>query len=160
MANSTHGNSPTRARKGNWQRLFLSTLGQSANVSLACEVAHIDRSTAYKERSRNPVFRDEWDGAMDDAIDALEAEAWRRAKDGVEKPVFQGGKQVGAIREYSDTLMVTLLKAHRPEKYRENFKVETTSTASNGAITAPTDLVAYVHSALPGFLAAIHKPGA
>jgi hypothetical protein len=48
----------------------------------------------------------------------LEDEAVRRAYEGVERPVFQGGKQVGVVREYSDTLLIFLLKALRPEKYR------------------------------------------
>ena len=97
---------------------------------------------------------------MESAVDDLEAEAWRRAKEGVEKPVFQGGKQVGVIREYSDTLMATLLKAHRPEKYRENFKIETppSETSNNGIITDPMDLVLEIRNRLPGFLAALPKP--
>jgi len=28
------------------------------------------------------------------------------------------------VQEYSDGLMVTLLKAHRPQKYRENMEVK------------------------------------
>jgi len=30
------------------------------------------------------------------------------------------------IREYSDNLMIFLLKAHNPERFRENAKVELT----------------------------------
>jgi hypothetical protein len=59
------------------------------------------------------------DEATDEACDVLEAEAWRRAVDGVDRPIFQRGEQVGVERVYSDNLMVQLLKAHRPEKYRE-----------------------------------------
>jgi hypothetical protein len=40
--------------------------------------------------------------------------------EGVDKPVYQGGVLVGYVREYSDQLLVTLLKAHRPEKFRDN----------------------------------------
>ncbi|WP_156173923.1 terminase [Cupriavidus basilensis] len=35
-----------------------------------------------------------------------------------------GNHKVAAVREYSDTLAIFLLKAHDPEKYRENSKVE------------------------------------
>lgn len=142
------------------QGRFLTVLGQSANVSLACEAARIDRSTAYKERSRNPDFSAQWKQAIESAVDDLEAEAWRRAKEGVEKPIFQGGKQVGAIKEYSDALTIALLKAHRPEKYRENFKTEAapSETSNNGAITDPMDLVLEIRNRLPGFLAALPKP--
>jgi hypothetical protein len=37
-----------------------------------------------------------------------------------------GKAQVQTIRKYSDTLAIFLLKAHDPEKYRENSKVELT----------------------------------
>ncbi len=49
----------------------------------------------------------------------LEDEAIRRARDGVTIPVFYAGKEVGAIRRPSDTLLMFLLRAHRPERYRE-----------------------------------------
>lgn len=35
-----------------------------------------------------------------------------------------GNHKVAAIREYSDTLAIFLLKAHNPNKYRENSKLE------------------------------------
>ncbi|MBX6773030.1 MAG: hypothetical protein IRY83_14975 [Chloroflexi bacterium] len=56
-------------------------------------------------------------------MDALEAEAWRRAVDGVERPVYQNGQRVGAVREYSDTLLIFLLKGGRPQKYRERYEL-------------------------------------
>ncbi|MDP2936788.1 MAG: hypothetical protein Q8O86_09895 [Dehalococcoidia bacterium] len=43
---------------------------------------------------------------------------------GTEKPVFQGGQQVGVVREYSDVLLIFLLKGARPEKYRDNLKAD------------------------------------
>jgi hypothetical protein len=53
----------------------------------------------------------------------LEDEAVRRAYEGVEKPVCQMGKEVGVIREYSDTMLIFLLKGLRPAKYRERYDV-------------------------------------
>ncbi len=49
---------------------------------------------------------------------------------GTEKPVFGsmgqglGSGEVGRIREYSDTLLIFLLKAAQPEKYRETTRTE------------------------------------
>ena len=54
----------------------------------------------------------------------LEPEAIRRAVEGVEKPVYQGGELVGYVREYSDTLLIFLLKGGKPHKYRENIKID------------------------------------
>lgn len=38
----------------------------------------------------------------------------------------RGEHKVAAVRKYSDTLAIFLLKAHAPEKYRENSKIELT----------------------------------
>lgn len=48
----------------------------------------------------------------------------------------QGNHKVAAVREYSDTLAIFLLKAHAPEKYRENSKVELSGSL---AVTSMTD---------------------
>ena len=45
---------------------------------------------------------------------------------GVDEPVFYQGAQCGAVRKYSDTLLIFMLKARRPEKYRERANVELT----------------------------------
>lgn len=46
----------------------------------------------------------------------------------IQEPVLdsQGNHKVAAVRKYSDTLAIFLLKAHNPDKYRENSKVELT----------------------------------
>lgn len=58
----------------------------------------------------------------------MEAEAWRRGKTGVLKPVYQGGKKVGSVREYSDTLLIFMLKGTRPEKYRDRQQIDVTAS--------------------------------
>src|SRR5690606_10953200 len=98
---------------------FLAELARMANVSAAAKKAGVPRSTAYDWYKADEAFAAGWDDAVEVAVDSLEKEAWRRARDGVLKPVYQKGEKVGQVREYSDQLMVTLLKAHRPEKYRE-----------------------------------------
>lgn len=57
--------------------------------------------------------------AIEMGTDALEDTALKRARFGVDKPVFYQGEVVGSIREYSDTLLIFLLKARRPEKFTE-----------------------------------------
>ena len=49
-------------------------------------------------------------GARGGHCDALEAEARRRAVEGVRKPVFYQGVICGWVGEYSDTLLIFLLK--------------------------------------------------
>ncbi len=62
-----------------------------------------------------------------EACDALASEARRRAVEGVLKPVYYKGKLVGFIREYSDTLLMFLMKAAMPEKYRDNVRAKSTT---------------------------------
>lgn len=89
----------------------------------ACRKAKIGRTTAYKVRDDDADFAAAWDIALEDAADMMEEEVHRRAVEGVLRPVYQGGKKVGSVREYSDTLLIFRLKAVRPEKYRERTEV-------------------------------------
>lgn len=103
---------------------FLETLRDTANVSAAARAASVNRRTVYSWRDENPDFAADWDEALEEATDALEAEARRRALDGVAKAVFYQGEECGTVQEYSDTLMTLLLKAHRPDKYKERSSNE------------------------------------
>jgi len=40
-----------------------------------------------------------------------------RAVKGTKKPVFRGGEVVGHTTEFSDSMLMQLLKARKPEKY-------------------------------------------
>lgn len=103
---------------------FFAALAETGSVSKACDAVAISRRTAYNWRVDDPAFAAGWDKAMKAAVLKMEDEAHRRAFDGVDKPVFYQGVECGTVREYSDTLTIFLLKAHNPEKYRENSKVE------------------------------------
>jgi hypothetical protein len=104
---------------------FIAALAATANVSGACALVGMSRSRAYGLRGEDPAFARSWDEAEQVAADALEAEARRRALEGVPRPLVSAGKLVrddaGAvvyIREYSDRLLELLLRAHRPGKFR------------------------------------------
>lgn len=100
---------------------FLSGLRLGASVSLAARNAGIPRQTVYEWRDQSEQFRKDWDDAVEEGTDGLEDAARTRAQDGVDEPVFYQGEVCGAVRKYSDTLMIFLLKARRPEKFRDNF---------------------------------------
>lgn len=112
----------------NWRARFLEVLASTSNVTASAQAAGVDRTTAYKARKAKgrtaERFREAWDEAMDAAKDRLLAEAWRRAVSGTERPVFQGGKHVGSVKEYSDRLLETLLRAHMPEMFSERYRLE------------------------------------
>ncbi len=104
--------------------LFLEALARYGNVSAAAITAGFSRDNAYDFRARDRTFASAWDDALQQAADVLESEARRRAADGWDEPVFYQGVEMGLVRKYSDTLLIFLLKGARPEKFRDNVKVE------------------------------------
>ena len=79
-------------------------------------------------RKEDPVFAAAWDEAEEKAADVLEAEARRRAVLGVPKPlgkvVRDDDGQPIAIRRYSDTLLLALLRAHRPPRRERSIRFQ------------------------------------
>jgi hypothetical protein len=106
------------------RKVFITNLRMSGNVTEACRNAFVARCIAYTWRDELPEFRKAWDEAMDEATDALEREARRRAIEGWEEPVFGEKGEKGRIRRYSDKMLEILLKGHRPERFREHTTVE------------------------------------
>jgi len=104
-----------------WRPKFLEALRNSANVRASCQAAGIARVTAYHHRALYPNFAEEWDEALEEACDALEAVARDRA-----------------IRGRSDFLLYKLLQAHRPEKYRQQplAIAQATAVSDAGAVAA------------------------
>lgn len=70
---------------------------------------------------RDPLFAQAFTAAKISFAESLEQEAHRRAVIGVRKPVYYKGEEVGATQEFSDQLLITLLKANLPDKYRERI---------------------------------------
>lgn len=103
---------------------FLIALEETANVTQACKKAKLPRRSAYEWRDAAPEFAAAWDAALDRGTDALEDEAVRRASEGTLKPVFYKGGKCGSIREYSDTLLMFMLKGRRPEKFKDRQETE------------------------------------
>jgi len=102
---------------------FLTAFRELASISAAARSTKIARSEHYRWMREDEDYAAQFGESQEVAADALEDEAVRRAKEGTQRPVFQGGKLVGKIREYSDTLLIFLLKAARPKKYRDKFIV-------------------------------------
>jgi len=128
-----------------WRPRFVEVLSNSANVRAACRAAGIDRKTAYRHRARNAAFAQEWDAALKEAAEILEAVAWQRAK------------------EKSDVLLIFLLKALMPEKYRETSVLQHTG-AHGGPIQhesrTVSELDREISRLLAGFDPAEEKPAA
>jgi hypothetical protein len=87
-------------------------------LTAGAKAAKVSTNTVYLWREDGEFCVREQQ-AKESFADQLEQEAVRRAWHGNLKPVYQAGIRVGFIREYSDTLLIFLLKANRPDKYRE-----------------------------------------
>jgi hypothetical protein len=98
---------------------FLQAYTTTCSIPRAAELAAIDRGSHYNWLKVDVDYKAQFEAAKEQAIQALEDEAVRRAYLGVEKPVTVAGKRE-IIREYSDTLLIFLLKSARSQKYRDN----------------------------------------
>ena len=109
--------------KRDWKPAFIEALRATGNVTHAAQYAGRSQNQAYHVRRHSEHFAAQWDEALGEGTDLLEAEARRRAFTGIDKPVYYKGEVVGSIKEYSDRLLMFLLKAHDP-KFRDGVKVE------------------------------------
>lgn len=120
---------------------FLETLSRTGNPSAACQASHLTRRFINRMRENDPVFARDYDEAMEEATDLLEAEAWRRALEGVPQPLVKAGQPVldadGTaiiVRRYSDPLLVMLLRGCKPDKFQRRMGSATAASDSNSSI--------------------------
>lgn len=125
-----------RTQKKDWKPQFLTALESTGMVMEACKAVGVGRSTVYEARQRDEDFACAWADVDEALVERMEREAHRRAVHGVHRDVFYKGDVVGEERHYSDTLLIFLLKAKRPEVYRDNVKVEHSGTVTFADLAA------------------------
>ena len=112
------------------QKAFLDAYSQRANITAACGVAGIKRATVFVWRERDEQFALAYREADLIATERLENEAWRRATEGTryKKALLWHGEVIGYDEkiEYSDALLIMLLKARKPDVYRDKLDVAIT----------------------------------
>jgi len=91
-------------------------------IEQACKRAGYSRAVNQYWLKNDEAYAADFAEAKAARVEVLEDEAYRRAKTGTEKPVFYLGRECGRIAEHSDTLLIFLLKAANPAKYRDNFR--------------------------------------
>lgn len=114
---------PTRARRNGWtpqrQQDFITALAETGCVAEAARSVGLSPRSAYQLRARPDagIFRQAWDIALDYAIRNLTDAALGRAINGVARPVFYKGEQVGERRYYDERLTQFLLRYRDPVRY-------------------------------------------
>jgi hypothetical protein len=117
---------------------FLETLSETGNITKSAELVGVSRIALYKLKDRDEEFAEAWEEARKLAADALEDEAWRRGKEGIQKPLSYQGQLTGDIvQEYSDTLLIFLLKGNKPEKFKDRMSHDGNIKTENTVIYLP-----------------------
>jgi hypothetical protein len=130
------------------QAAFLAAYSQCCNLTEAARIAKTSRSQHYDWMDADESYPAAFALAHEEGCELLEFEARRRAMEGTEEPVIHQGVAMWdpkrdksgnfvkdkdgkivyerplTVRRFSDTLLIFLLKAARPEKYRDNFRGE------------------------------------
>jgi hypothetical protein len=114
------------------QEKFLDALYEMGTIERAATVIKIARKTVYNWIHADKAFASKMEKLLPQAkqnyLGVLEQEAHRRAVEGIDKPVYYKGDLVDTVKEYSDTLLIVLLKGNAPEKYRDRQEI----TGANG----------------------------
>lgn len=131
------------------QGVFLEGLAAGMTVDDAAIGANSSRSQVYRWRKAHPDFAALWSEAYTIGASALEAAAQKRAVDGTRRPVFHQGEVCGHTTEYSDVLLMFLLKARDPERFCDRTRTakiereiaEALAKSASNATTTAADIV-------------------
>lgn len=112
-------------RKDGWtpgrQRQFIEALADCGSVDQAARVVGMTKQACYQLRRApgSEGFCNAWTAAIDTASKKLIDEAFERAIVGTDEPVFdRDGRRVGRRLRQSDRMLMFLLRAYMPERFR------------------------------------------
>lgn len=110
-------------RKNAWRKAFLEAFRITGIITTAAKAVGVSRAAVEQASRRDPEFKTAMQAAAEEAADNLEAVAIGRAT---------------ASKSPSDLLLMFMLKSRRPEKFRDNYRMEM-SGPNGGAIPIYTD---------------------
>lgn len=121
---------------------YLAALEVTGEHQAASDFVGIDSRTARTRRTKDKDFQADCEIALERHRNTITAEVRRRAVEGWNEPVYQGGKLVGYKHVASDRMMEMHAKRHVPE-YRDKFGVEHSGDVgiTTGVLVIPTALV-------------------
>jgi len=74
---------------GGWQERFLEALRNGHTITYAARYAGVKRRTVYNHREKSPKFAEAWNDALQEGLDNLLEECYRRALDSTDKASAQ-----------------------------------------------------------------------
>jgi hypothetical protein len=98
---------------------FIETLAATKCVDEACRRVGMSDTSAYELRNRpcGHAFAKAWDIALEYQLDRVEQGAVERSINGVARPIFYKGEQVGEWRHHDERLTMFLLRSRRAARY-------------------------------------------
>jgi hypothetical protein len=113
---------------------FLEVLAEYGSVSRAAKGAGVSRSKVHRWLEDDEVFGFAYNQSLAAATEGLEEVARERAVRGarIERQIWRAGRLIETVVEYrpSDTALITLLKAQKPDVYRERVDQNVTGEVS------------------------------
>lgn len=112
-----------RPRHDGWtaekQVHFIETLAATKCIDEACRRVGMSDTSAYELRNRpcGAAFARAWDIALEYKLDRVEDGAIERSINGVARPIFYKGQQVGEWRYHDERLTMFLLHSRRAAHY-------------------------------------------
>jgi hypothetical protein len=148
------GGPMTPAQRKEAKALFLESLKQDPNVSLACDQANIARKTAYQWRELDETFADNWESAIERTKDVARSSIYQRGVLGWDEPVVAQGRVAMdehdnrlLIHKWSDSLAALYAKANLPE-YKEKQTIDLNAQITTMADNAKDELLADLAAAV------------
>jgi hypothetical protein len=99
------------------QRAFLTAYVRTIGLHSAMRLSGVERHDHYYWLKHDARYRETFEEAQQMIADLIEDEVLRRAAQGNDTPVVYRGEITGWYKSYSDRLMLSVLKAIRPERY-------------------------------------------
>ena len=103
------------------QQAFIGVLADTGSVTQAAREVNMSATSCYRLRraADGAAFAAAWDAAVQTASLRLVDLAFDRAINGSPEPVFdREGNRVGQRVRFNDRLLMFLLRAHQPDRYR------------------------------------------
>ncbi len=162
---------------------MLAALSVSSNVTTAAKAAQISRDSHYRWLREDPEYALAVTDAHEQAVDSLEQEGWRRAREGLrsykffqgvplmircppdhpdaEPRVTESGETLYFRHYYelrfSDTLLIFLLKGERPDKYRDRYDIRQETEVTQNIYMTIEERVRAAQEKFAGLPAALRK---